>query len=148
MNGFRHDSGDRGDGFFRGGEEPQDHHAALASLRSFDQVVWIAGGMAKGASFDDLVLAARDRLRGVVLLGVDRDRIATALSRHAPDIPVISVAETDTEVMERVVAAATSLAQAGDTVLLAPACSSFDLFSGYDARGDAFAAAVHAQTGR
>lgn len=123
-------------------------HAALASLRSFDKVVWVAGGMAKGATFDDLVLAARERLRGVVLLGVDQDRIATALSRHAPDIPVISVADTDTGVMERVVAAATSLAQAGDTVLLAPACASFDLFAGYEARGDAFAAAVHAQTGR
>ncbi len=120
-------------------------HAALASLRSFEHVVWIAGGMAKGASFDELVRAARDRLRGVVLLGVDRDRIASALSRHAPDIPVISVADTDTGVMERVVAAAASLAQAGDTVLLAPACSSFDLFAGYAARGDAFAAAVHAR---
>ena len=124
-------------------------HAALASLRSFDHVVWIAGGMAKGATFDDLVRRrAKDRLRGVVLLGVDRDRIAAALSRHAPDIPVISVADTDTGVMERVVAAATSLAQAGDTVLLAPACSSFDLFADYAARGDAFAAAVHAQGGR
>lgn len=123
-------------------------HAALASLKSFEKVVWIAGGMAKGADFDDLVIAARDRLRGVVLLGVDRERIATSLARHAPDIPVISVADTDTGVMERVVAAATSLAQSGDTVLLAPACSSFDLFAGYAARGDAFAAAVHAQTGR
>jgi UDP-N-acetylmuramoylalanine--D-glutamate ligase len=122
-------------------------HAALASLRSFDHVVWIAGGMAKGADFDDLVRAARERLRGVVLMGVDRDQIAGALSRHAPDIPVISVADTDTGVMERVVAAATSLAQAGDTVLLAPACSSFDLFADYAARGDAFAAAVRAQAG-
>jgi len=123
-------------------------HAALASLRSFDHVVWIAGGMSKGASFDELVQAAKDRLRGVVLMGVDRDRIASALSRHAPDIPVISVADNDTGAMERVVAAATSLAQAGDTVLLAPACSSFDMFADYAARGDIFAAVVHERGGR
>jgi UDP-N-acetylmuramoylalanine--D-glutamate ligase len=117
-------------------------HAALASLRSFDSVVWIAGGLAKGASFDDLVLAARERLTGVVLLGADQDVIAGALSRHAPDVRVIAVADTDTGLMERVVAAASSLAQAGDTVLLAPACASFDQFADYSARGDAFVDAV------
>ena len=46
-------------------------HAALASLQAYDPVVWVAGGLAKGAGFDDLVVAARDRLRGVVLLGRD-----------------------------------------------------------------------------
>jgi UDP-N-acetylmuramoylalanine--D-glutamate ligase len=117
-------------------------HAALASLRAFDSVVWIAGGLAKGATFDDLVSAARERLRGVVLLGADQDVIAGALSRHAPDVPVIAVADTDTGLMERVVAAASSLAQAGDTVLLAPACASFDQFADYSARGDAFIDAV------
>ena len=65
-------------------------HAALSSLLAFDPVVWIAGGLAKGARFDDLVVAARDRLRGVVLLGRDRDVIAGALARHAPDVPVIA----------------------------------------------------------
>jgi UDP-N-acetylmuramoylalanine--D-glutamate ligase len=123
-------------------------HAALASLRSFESVVWIAGGLAKGAAFDDLVTAVRDRLRGAVLLGADREVIAAALARHAPDVRVISVPDTDTGVMERVVAAASSLAQPGDTVLLAPACASFDLFADYSARGDAFAAAVQALGGR
>jgi UDP-N-acetylmuramoylalanine--D-glutamate ligase len=61
---------------------------------------------------------------------------------------VISVRGTDTDVMERVVAAASSLAQPGDTVLLAPASASFDLFADYAARGDAFAAAVQALGGR
>ena len=51
-------------------------HAARASLQAYDPVVWVAGGLAKGASFDDLVQAVRDRLRGVVLLGRDRDVIA------------------------------------------------------------------------
>ena len=59
-------------------------HAAQSSLQAYDPVVWVAGGLAKGARFDELVLAVRDRLRGVVLLGRDRDVIAGALSRHAP----------------------------------------------------------------
>ncbi len=119
-------------------------HAALASLRAFDSVVWVAGGLAKGASFDDLVTAVGDRLRGVVLLGADRHLIAAALARHAPDVPVIDVADTETGAMERVVEAAAMLAVAGDTVLLAPACASQDMFAGYAARGDAFVAAVEA----
>jgi UDP-N-acetylmuramoylalanine--D-glutamate ligase len=116
--------------------------AALAALRSFDPVVWVAGGLAKGASFDDLVPAVRDRLRGVVLLGADRRVIADALARHAPDVPVIEEAGTDDGAMARVVEAAASLARPHDTVLLAPACASQDMFTNYAERGDAFAAAV------
>ncbi len=123
-------------------------HAALASLQSFDPVVWVAGGLAKGATFDELVKLSSSRLRGAVLLGTDRGLIAAALSRHAPDVPVIEVSDTDTGVMERVVEAAASLARPGDTVLLAPACASQDLFADYAARGDAFAAAVQTLRGR
>ena len=121
-------------------------HAALASLSAYDPVVWVAGGLAKGAEFDDLVVSVRDRLRGVVLLGRDAPVIRKSLSRHAPDVPVIEVAagETDGEgPMDRVVAGAASLAHPGDTVLLAPGCASMDMFANYGARGDAFAEAVH-----
>jgi UDP-N-acetylmuramoylalanine--D-glutamate ligase len=59
-------------------------HAARSSLIAFDPVVWIAGGLAKGAHFDDLVNDVAGRLRGVVLLGRDRAVIAEALARHAP----------------------------------------------------------------
>jgi UDP-N-acetylmuramoylalanine--D-glutamate ligase len=118
-------------------------HAAQSSLLAYDPVVWIAGGLAKGASFDTLMEAVRSRLRGVVLLGQDRDVIAAALSRHAPDVPVIVVegGETGSQ-MERVVGAAADLARPGDTVLLAPGCASMDMFANYGERGDVFAAAV------
>jgi UDP-N-acetylmuramoylalanine--D-glutamate ligase len=118
-------------------------HAAASSLLAYEHVVWVAGGLAKGASFDDLVRGTHDRLRGVVLLGRDRAVIAEALSRHAPDVPVIVVDGEDTSVMDRVVAAASELARPGDTVLLAPGCASMDMFANYGARGDAFAEAVH-----
>jgi UDP-N-acetylmuramoylalanine--D-glutamate ligase len=117
-------------------------HAAAASLAAYDHVVWVAGGLAKGASFDELAARAAPRLRGAVLLGRDRADIAAALARHAPEVPVVEVASTDTGVMDEVVGAAARLARAGDTVLLAPACASMDLFRDYGARGDAFAAAV------
>ncbi len=117
-------------------------HAAKSSLMAYDPVVWVAGGLAKGAAFDDLVTSVRDRLRGVVLLGRDRAVIAEALARHAPDVRVVEVAREDAGAMTDVVAAAADLAQPGDTVLLAPGCASMDMFANYGARGDAFADAV------
>jgi UDP-N-acetylmuramoylalanine--D-glutamate ligase len=123
-------------------------HAAKSSLLAYDPVVWIAGGLAKGATFDGLVEAARDRLRGVVLLGQDRDVIAAALSRHAPDVPVIVVEGGETwRQMERVVGAAHDLARPGDTVLLAPGCASMDMFANYGERGEMFAAAARRLAG-
>jgi UDP-N-acetylmuramoylalanine--D-glutamate ligase len=117
-------------------------HAAASSLRAFEHVVWVAGGLLKGADVDELVRDAAPRLRGVVLIGADRAQIAEALARHAPDVPVVDVASTDTGVMDLVVAQAADLAQPGDVVLLAPAAASMDMFDNYGARGDAFAQAV------
>ncbi|HWM00084.1 MAG TPA: UDP-N-acetylmuramoyl-L-alanine--D-glutamate ligase [Nocardioidaceae bacterium] len=122
-------------------------HAAEASLGAYESVVWVAGGLAKGARFDDLVRRVRDRLRAVVLIGADRAVIAGALSRHAPDVRVIEVEDTDTGVMDRVVAEAAGVAVPGDIVLLAPGCASMDMFTNYGARGDAFAEAVRRLAG-
>jgi UDP-N-acetylmuramoylalanine--D-glutamate ligase len=122
-------------------------HAAAASLHAFEHVVWIAGGLLKGADVDDLVRDAVGQLRAVVLIGADRARLAEALARHAPDVPVVEVPSTDTGVMETVVARAAELAQPGDVVLLAPAAASMDMFPNYGARGDAFAAAVARRAG-
>ncbi|MFC8507058.1 UDP-N-acetylmuramoyl-L-alanine--D-glutamate ligase [Streptomyces sp. NPDC057411] len=125
-------------------------HAAEASLAAYDPIVWIAGGLAKGAEFDELVRDAAKRLRGVVLIGQDRALIREALARHAPEVPVVDLDRTDTGAMSAAVREAASLARPGDTVLLAPACASMDMFTNYNKRGEAFADAVRAlaSTGR
>jgi UDP-N-acetylmuramoylalanine--D-glutamate ligase len=118
-------------------------HAADAALQAFDtQIVWLAGGQAKGTSFDELIKTHGSKLRGAVLLGVDREIVAQALARHAPDVPVIRIESTDTRAMAQAVQAAASLVHAGDVVLLAPGCASKDMYRDYAARGEAFVAAV------
>jgi UDP-N-acetylmuramoylalanine--D-glutamate ligase len=145
-------------------------HAAEASVLAYPRVVWVAGGLLKGTSVDAEVARIASRLVGAVLIGQDRAQVAEALSRHAPDVPVVHVVtgedagmdatavvsganvtevrhsegDLGTRVMTAAVAAARDLARPGDTVLLAPAGASFDQFSGYAHRGDAFAAAVRA----
>jgi len=122
-------------------------HAASFSLRAHRSVVWIAGGLLKGASVDSLVADIAGRLRGVVLIGADAEVIAAALSRHAPDVPVRRVDSGDDAPMTAAVLSARALARAGDVVLLAPAAASMDMFHDYAERGHAFAEAVRALQG-
>ncbi|MFF3770247.1 UDP-N-acetylmuramoyl-L-alanine--D-glutamate ligase [Streptomyces sp. NPDC002232] len=119
-------------------------HAAEASLAAYDPIVWIAGGLAKGATFDELVQKSAGRLRAAVLIGADRALIREALARHAPEVPVVDLDRTDTGAMSEAVREAARLARPGDTVLLAPACASMDMFTNYNKRGEAFADAVRA----
>jgi UDP-N-acetylmuramoylalanine--D-glutamate ligase len=112
-------------------------HAAATALAANRRIVWIAGGRNKGLAFDDLVEDAVDRLVGAVLLGEAAEELAYALGKAEFEGPVVQAAS-----MGEAVTAAFGLSEPGDTVLLAPACASQDMFTDYGARGDAFAAAV------
>jgi len=120
-------------------------HAVRAAFGGFGarSVVWIAGGLAKGQEFAELVRAVEGKLAAVVLIGEDQQPLAGALAEHAADIPVVAIAPGET-VMERAVEAARSLASAGQTVLLSPASASMDQFRDYADRGNAFAEKVRA----
>ncbi|MGK0716029.1 UDP-N-acetylmuramoyl-L-alanine--D-glutamate ligase [Leucobacter sp. W1153] len=123
-------------------------HAAAASLRALENVVWVVGGLLKGVDLTDLVRDHAHRLRGVVIIGVDRRAVLDALERHAPEVPRIEVEPGETEdTMTLAVAAAASLAKAGDTVVLSPAAASMDQFSDYADRGRRFQTAVRALGG-
>jgi UDP-N-acetylmuramoylalanine--D-glutamate ligase len=122
-------------------------HAAQASLAAFESVVWIAGGQAKGTSFDELVTRVAPKLRAVVALGVDREVVAEAIRRHAPEVPLLVLELGDHGVMEQAVKWAATQARPGDVVLLAPGCASKDMYSDYAARGNDFALAVAELTG-
>jgi UDP-N-acetylmuramoylalanine--D-glutamate ligase len=118
-------------------------HAAEASLRAFDSVVWIVGGLLKGVDVASLVERQSSRLSAAIIIGVDRVALRAAFGRHAPELPVFEVDTTDTkEVMPTAVRLAADVARPGDVVLLAPAAASMDQFSDYADRGRRFAQAV------
>jgi UDP-N-acetylmuramoylalanine--D-glutamate ligase len=124
-------------------------HAADASLAAYESVVWLVGGLLKGVDIDQLVHKHVGRLRGAVIIGVDRAAVREAFARHAPDLTVFEIDANETEqVMVEAVRRAASLAQAGDTVLLAPAAASMDQFESYAERGRLFNQAVHDFLGR
>ena len=125
-------------------------HAAAAAIMSALSVIWIAGGLAKGATMGTLVERIKSRVRLAILIGEDRELIASALTEHAPEIEIIRI-DTPSQyskggdnnaLMEVVIRAAKEQANSGDTVLLAPACASMDQFVSYSDRGDRFRAAV------
>ena len=118
-------------------------HAADAALTGHDSVIWIAGGQLKGADVDELVARHAPHLKAVLLLGADREILARAVRKHAPHAVVHRTDSTDPEeAMNRLMAAAVGIAEAGDTVLLAPAAASLDMYRGMGHRGDCFARAA------
>lgn len=123
-------------------------HAASASLRAHASVVWIAGGQLKGVDLGSLIADHAARMRAVIVIGSEQAALLSQLAQHAPTIPVIAITPGQTErVMIEAVEAAAKVAQAGDTVLLAPAAASYDQFRDYADRGDRFQAAVRALDG-
>ncbi len=119
-------------------------HAAIAGILSHTSVIWIAGGLAKGASMTKLIQRAAPRLKAVILIGKDRELIADALANYAPKIPIHRCDGDGTAagLMNEVIQKAASLASSGDAVLLAPACASMDQFNSYAHRGELFASSV------
>lgn len=118
-------------------------HAAEVAMRGLDSVVWVAGGQLKGADVSELLRTHAARLKAAALVGVDKHVLAQALVKAAPHVPVFIVDSHDPEAaMEQAVSAAVQHADAGDTVLLAPAAASLDMYTGMGQRGDIFAAAA------
>lgn len=114
-------------------------HAALATIRGFDGAVLICGGRSKGVDLSPLVLAI-PRLAAVVVLGEAAEELKTIFHQRLPVRRAGSI--------EEAVSVAHALASPGRSVVLAPACSSWDMFRDYEERGDRFAAAARALTGR
>jgi UDP-N-acetylmuramoylalanine--D-glutamate ligase len=111
--------------------------ATLSALKGLPgPLVLIAGGQGKGADFTSLRAAVADKVRAVVLVGEDAQQIALALHDAVPVVFANS--------MEDAVQQAQQLARPGDAVLLSPACASFDMFNGFEHRGEVFFAAVKA----
>jgi UDP-N-acetylmuramoylalanine--D-glutamate ligase len=118
-------------------------HAAAASLRAHESVVWIVGGLLKGVDVDELVRLHAPRVSAAVVIGADRRALISAFERHAPAVALFEVDETETrDVMPSAVRFAVEAAKAGDVVLLAPAAASMDQFTDYKDRGEQFAHAV------
>lgn len=115
-------------------------HAAVGALRGQRNVIWVAGGQLKGASVVELIEETKDGIKALVALGVDRQKFADEMRAQAPETPVTLVDTTDPDqAMEEVVRACADYAESGDTVVLAPAAASLDMYTGMAQRGDLFA---------
>ena len=106
---------------------------ALDSMNT--PTVWIVGGVDKGNDYTELMALVREKVKAIVCLGVDNHKIIDAFA-NVVDV-VVEVAA-----MDEAVKVAQKLAEKGDTVLLSPACASFDLFESYEDRGRQFKLAV------
>ncbi|WP_375418223.1 UDP-N-acetylmuramoyl-L-alanine--D-glutamate ligase [uncultured Hymenobacter sp.] len=98
-------------------------------------IVWIAGGTDKGNDYTSLVPLAHRKVKALICLGVDNEKLKAAFTAAVPHLE-------ETHDVSEAVRRGLALAAPGDTVLLSPACASFDLFKNYEDRGRQFAAAV------
>lgn len=123
-------------------------HAAAGALANLEagRVIWIVGGDAKGQDLRPLVSGAANVVRAAVLIGAQRQQLADLFATLAPNVPYVEVEGEGApqEWMGEVVRACKEFSQEGDTVLLAPACASWDQFTSYEQRGNLFKEAVQA----
>ena len=111
-------------------------NAAWYALESMERpTVWIVGGVDKGNDYSELESLVKAKVKAIVCLGVDNDKIKEAFADHVEQI-------VETQSATEAVIAAYQLAKKEETVLLSPACASFDLFKNYEDRGNQFKKAV------
>lgn len=106
---------------------------ALESMNT--PTVWIVGGVDKGNDYDELMSFVNEKVKAIICLGIDNSKIINAFS---PIVDIIFEADS----MEQAVKLAAGVSEEGDSVLLSPACASFDLFTSYEDRGNQFKQAV------
>jgi len=106
---------------------------ALDTMKA--QTVWIVGGVDKGNDYFDLMPLVREKVKAIICLGVDNEKI---IKTFGSVIELI----VETAGAEEAVKVAYKIAEKGETVLLSPACASFDLFENYEDRGRKFKQAV------
>lgn len=122
-------------------------HAAAASLNSFENIIWIVGGLLKGVDLSPLIASHGNRIRTAIVIGKERSEILSALEKFSPTFDVVEIADSS-NVMHEAVKIAVSIAKPGDTVLLAPAAASMDQFKDYADRGEQFSQQVRNQLER
>ena len=111
-------------------------NAAFFALESMETpTIWIVGGVDKGNDYSELTALVNEKVKAIICLGVDNKKIIDSFN-NIVDIMV------ETSSMEQAVKVAQKIAEKGDTVLLSPACASFDLFENYEDRGNKFKSAV------
>ena len=107
---------------------------ALDSMNT--PTIWIVGGVDKGNDYDELMSLVREKVKGIICLGVDNQKLFNTFN-SVVDVMI------ETTSMTEAVKIAQKMADKGDTVLLSPCCASFDLFENYEDRGRQFKNAVH-----
>ena len=98
-------------------------------------IVWIVGGVDKGNDYKELMPLVREKVKAIICLGMDNSKIKETFG-NVVDLMV------ETFAMDEAVKVAYKIGERGDTVLLSPACASFDLFENYEDRGEQFKAAI------
>jgi UDP-N-acetylmuramoylalanine--D-glutamate ligase len=111
-------------------------NSAWYALESMTKpTIWLVGGIDKGNNYAELTDLVKSKVKAIVCIGVDNEKIIEAFSGIVADV-------VETRSMEHAIKSAYFLAEPGDTVLLSPACASFDLFNNYEDRGRQFKEAV------